>query len=156
VGNVTSRLWDDDEHLLEELAEALRSAGPVSERMRAGSEAAYTWRRVDEELALASIAYDSLLDTELLVRSAAGEAHRIVLFEAGSVSVEVERNGASLVGQVVPPERGEILLEGAGGRAVRVPIDELGCFCIDDLPPELVRFRCETPTAHLVTDWIRL
>jgi hypothetical protein len=140
--------------MLAELAEALESVAGGAARMRAAGEAAYTWHRVDEELEFASLAYDSLLDPDVVVRGA--QMHRTVLFEGASGSVELQRSGDTLVGQVIPPENGEISLVAASGQVTDAEVDELGCFHLEGVPAEPVKFRWRTATASLVTDWIRL
>jgi hypothetical protein len=153
---MTSRRWDDDERLLQDLAEALGTAGGLAEGIRQLGDGAFAWHGVDEELELASLVYDSSLDSTLVVRGEPAQAQRTVLFESSAVSVQVEKLGELLVGQVIPPDRGTISLVSAGGDVIEVDVDELGCFSIEALPVEPVRLRWRTPAASLVTDWVRL
>jgi hypothetical protein len=91
-----------------------------------------------------------------MVRGDTAEAQRTVLFEAAAVSVQVEKVGEVLVGQVVPGERGTIALVTAGGEVTEAEVDELGRFSLPALPAEPVRLRWRTPGTSLVTDWVRL
>ncbi len=153
---MTSPRWDDDDRILAELAEAITSVPAGSDRLRSVGEAAYAWHGVDDDFELAPLAYDSLLDPNLAVRGPGAPAHRTVVFEGGSASVELERSGSTLVGQVIPPEPGEITLVTASGQITGAEVDELGCFCLHTVPREPVKFRWRTATASVVTDWIRL
>ncbi|WP_328470610.1 hypothetical protein OHA21_05000 [Actinoplanes sp. NBC_00393] len=150
---MVSRPWDDDELLLRDLASALRGAAAGQERIATLGEGAFAWYGVDEELEFATLIHDSLLDEELTVR---GELHRTVMFACSSVTVQVERNAGLVVGQVVPAQEGEIGVLLAGGDATWLQTDELGCFSMPAVPPEAFRLRWRSPTADVVTDWIRL
>ena len=152
---MASQAWSDDERLLQELTAVLRAVEPLAAGLQRAGEAAFSWRTIDEELELASLVYDSVLAEEA-VRGPAAENYRMVLFEGRSVSVQVERNGDVVVGQVMPPGPGQLTLEGANGHRAEVDVDELGCFCLEQLPAEPIRLRWDSDSAHLVTAWMRL
>jgi hypothetical protein len=61
-----------------------------------------------------------------------------------------------VVGQIVPPGPGEIVIETPDGSTVRIEADDIGFFDFAGLPPGQVRLRCETPDGNLVTDWVCL
>ncbi|RZU54506.1 hypothetical protein EV385_6457 [Krasilnikovia cinnamomea] len=153
---MASQAWNDDELLLQDLAAALRTAQPLTPALQRAGEAAFAWRTIDEELELASLVFDSVLEPELAaVRGPDVENYRTVLFEGRSVSVQVERSGDVVVGQVMPPQPGKLSVEGANGHMASVDVDELGCFSLDELPAEPIRLRWEADATRLVTGWMR-
>ena len=143
--------WDDT-RLLAELREALRSAGPVPDRVLRSGEAAFTWRTVDEELEMALLSYDSRQDRELVVRSSAETSHLLV-YETAALQLQLEVSGASLVGQVVPPGPGTVTVRTASGATRSVTADDLGCFTLE-LPEGPVRLTCRTAAGSLTTGWL--
>ncbi|MEP7054752.1 MAG: hypothetical protein ABI912_05845 [Actinomycetota bacterium] len=145
----------DDEQLLAELRAALSDQDPVPGTVTAAARAAYAWRSIDAELA--ALCYDSLLDDKDLagVRSA-GDAARMLSFEADALSVEISIEGARIIGQLDPPQAGEIEVRHRGG-LILVPADELGRFACDSIQHGPVSLRCLTSSATpVVTDWIVL
>jgi hypothetical protein len=153
---MTARQWDDDERLLGDLAAATAPSAVLAGRVRQLGHGAFAWHGVDAELELASLVYDSSMDPTLVVRGDPAEAPRTVLFETAAVSVQVEKVGGGLVGQVVPAERGTVTLVTAGGEVADADVDELGRFSLAALPSEPVRLRWRTSAASLVTEWVRL
>jgi hypothetical protein len=152
---MTTQAWDDDA-MVRELAVAMRDVGDLTERVRAAGAAAWTWRGIDEELELASLAYDSLIDAGPAVRSGAGGVGRTVLFAGESAEVQVERDGDLLIGQVVPPAPGRLTAEDAQGRRTEAELDDIGCFSVAQPVGEPVRLRVTAGPVRLVTDWIRM
>jgi|1186.fasta_scaffold72552_2 hypothetical protein len=150
---MTTTPWDDDEGLLEELRAAVRQAGTPTPGMTAAAEAAFSWRTVDAELAV--LTEEAAAAETSLVR-ATSTAPRLLEFHTAQLSVELEQTESGLVGQLVPPGPGLVTLVGRGGELGRADADELGCFTLDSAPGELVRVRCDTPSAALVTEWFRL
>jgi hypothetical protein len=135
-----------DRVLLRHLRAVLGRVAPVPNGVVLGAKGLFTWRTVDAELA--AEAYDSLLDDDTaLARSVAGP--RIVTFEAGELTVEVEvddrPSGRRLVGQLVPAQPASLELRrpmAAPTGAISTAADELGRFLLP-LPAEvtLVRVR---------------
>lgn len=150
---MTTAPWDDDERLLAELRAAVQQAGAPTPGMAAGAEAAFAWRTVDAELAVLS--EEAAAAESALVRGTS-TAPRVLEFSAAELSVELERTGSGVVGQLVPPTPARVTLVGRGGELGRAEADELGCFVLDHPAGELVRVRCETPSAAVVTEWFRL
>ena len=143
--------WDDDDRLFEDLGAALRAAGPVPATL-AGGDAAYAWRTVAAELA--ALRYDSLLDRELLLRGSAPMSRSLV-FQGSTMSVDVELIDDALVGQLVPPTAGEVVLLGIAGELGRTRADELGSFTLAAPARGPIRLLCETSSGRLVTEWLR-
>ena len=149
--------WDDDDSLLEDLGAALRGVAPASGAMVAAGDAAYAWRTVDAELA--ALSYDSQRDGELLTRGGAvgaGIPTRSLVFEGRSLSVDIEITPETLLGQLLPPVLGQVVVITAEGEAGRAEVDDLGRFRLPPPPPGLIRLRCETPTGTLLTGWVQI
>ncbi|MGH4015199.1 MAG: hypothetical protein ACRDSL_15010 [Pseudonocardiaceae bacterium] len=149
-------LPDNDDQLLMELGEALRSAGPITDDDLSRARAVYSWRTVDDELALASLVYDSRVDERPLVRGESATGARTLVFEGEAVSVEVDATPDALRGRVVPPGRADVSLLTLGGPAGETTADDMGSFVLTAAPPGPVRLLCKTATTNLVTDWVRL
>ncbi|MCA2211380.1 hypothetical protein [Jidongwangia harbinensis] len=151
---MTTQGWDDDDAILREVATALREVEHVAGPVRAAGEAAYTWRGIDEELELASLAYDSLLDVGPAVRATAVDGGRTLLFTGPSASVQVEHDSGMVVGQLIPPGPGRLTVEGGDGYRAEWEVDEVGCFSFRPPAAEPVRLRVRADSVELVTDWI--
>jgi hypothetical protein len=149
---MTTQGWDDDDQLFDHLRAAVRHAGAPTPTMTAAGQAAFSWRTVDAELA--ALTYDSVAEDPALVRSTAA-APRTLVFEGAQLSVEVERTEEGLVGQLLPPTRGEVTLLGPDGELAHGSVDELGCFSFGPPPGGPVRLRCRTSAGVLLTDWVR-
>ncbi|GIE78774.1 hypothetical protein Aph02nite_47240 [Actinoplanes philippinensis] len=143
-----------DDMLVGELAAAMRESGHLTERVRAAG-AVWTWRGIDEELELAGLTYDSLIDAGASVRSGTA-GNRTVLFTGESAEVQVERDAEQLIGQLIPPGPGRLTAEGAQGPTAEAQIDEVGCFSVDVPVGEPFRLRVEAGPVRLRTDWIRM
>lgn len=149
---MTQPRWTDDDELLADLRDALGAGTPVSGREVDAAQAAWTWRTVDAELA--TLSYDSLLDDRVLVRGAVS-APRSLVFDAADLTVELEVTAGRVVGQLVPPGPGEVVLETESAQETPIATDEAGCFTLAPAPGALVRLRCTTPSTTVVTDWVR-
>jgi hypothetical protein len=150
---MTASGWDQDNNLLEELRTAVRQAGSPTPAMIAAGQVALSWATVDAELA--ALTHDSLLEEAVGVRGASSGTRDLV-FEGAEMSVELEQAPDCLIGQLVPPARGEVTLLHPGGELARTDVDELGRFRFDRPVTGLVRLRCSTPSGILLTDWMRL
>jgi hypothetical protein len=146
--------WDDDEVLFSDLAEAWREVSSLSARIAEQAEGALAWRTVDADLLLATLSFDSSLQSSGSSRDGE-DGHRVLVFHATPLAVELELQFDRVVGQIVPPGAGEITLESADGDSVRVEADDLGFFMLPRMPAGSVRLHCETPTSRLVTDWFQ-
>jgi hypothetical protein len=153
---MTTSLPDDDDQLLAELGAALRSAGPITDDDLARGRASFTWRTVDDDLALAELVYDSAIQERALVRDEVVPGGRTLVFEGETLSVEVDATAEVLTGRVVPPGRAELSLMTATGPASETTTDDMGWFTLPAPPSGPVRLLCRTATTRLVTDWIRL
>jgi hypothetical protein len=155
VSAVTPRLWEDDESLLAELGEALRGPRATSAAFAEAGRLAFAWRTIDEELALAALAYDSALDQELLLRAGARSSARVLVFDGPAMSVAIEVSGDEVAGHLSPPQAGRISVLTVRGPVGEVAADREGGFLFAR-PTGPVRLRCRTEAASMVTDWVRL
>ena len=145
-------LPEDDDLLAAELALVLRAHDPMPASVAESARGAFLWRTVDADLAVLTI--DSLLEATAGVR---GSGDRQLTFEAHDVSLEVDvvDGGRRVIGQVVPPQPGNVELEGAHVRS-SARADGLGQFTFSAWNgPVRLRFRPSSGGA-IVTDWITL
>ena len=81
---------------------------------------------------------------------------RVLIFTSSPLSLELEVLAGHVVGQIVPPGPGEILVEASDGATFQVDADDIGFFDLSGGPRGSVRLRCDTPTGRLITDWVCL
>jgi hypothetical protein len=81
---------------------------------------------------------------------------RVLIFTSSPLSLEVEVMAGHVVGQIVPPGPGEILVETNDGTTFQVEADDIGFFDLSGGPRGPIRLRCDTPTGRLITDWVCL
>lgn len=81
---------------------------------------------------------------------------RVLIFTSSPLSLELEVMAGHIVGQIVPPGPGEILVEASDGVTFQVDADDIGFFDLSGSPRGSVRLRCDTPTGRLITDWVCL
>jgi hypothetical protein len=151
-----SRRWRDDEELMAQVTEASRCSIPVPDQMLTAARAAFASRATDRNWVLAALSYDSVLDEDLALRGPEQDGRRVITFDAGPVSVEIELAGDRMVGQLVPPMEGDVEMMTAEGVAGRVAADSVGCFVLGRPSPGPVRFRCRLKTGVVLTDWVLL
>jgi len=78
------------------------------------------------------------------------------VFEGKQLSVELQLTENSVIGQILPPGAGELILLTPDAELARTEAEELGCFSFECTAAGPVRLRCRTSSAELVTDWFRL
>jgi hypothetical protein len=148
-------MWDD-EQLRALLKEAQQDGQEVPPDFIAAGKNAYAWWGVDAELA--QLSYDSERDHDLLagVRAEAASI-RALTFTAPHLTIELEVDDGSLLGQLVPTGEGTIEVQTRDGVIASIPVDEVGCFPISPIPPSPFRLRCRTTDgSSVVTGWITL
>jgi hypothetical protein len=163
----------DDEALLAQLRSALaagsatgadrrpdvredRAAGldaDTIERMYAAARAAFTWRTIDQELELLSIA-DESAQAPALVRGPEEPVSRTLEFTGRTVSIELEIGPQLIVGQIYPIQAGRLTLLTPEGAETELLADEVGCFTVARPACGPFRLRCTTAEAGVITDWI--
>jgi len=157
VSGVTVPWWSSDDQLVDKLDGALRAAESVPRDFVEAGKAAYAWHDIDAELA--ALTYDSALDTERVAAVTRAEPAplRSLTFAAAQLVIELEVTDDALLGQVVPPQPGELEVRLANGQVIVATIDEVGCFVIRPVPTGSFRLRCRTDAgASVLTDWIAL
>lgn len=133
----------NEEVLLTMLGKALDVADPVPSDVTDFAKAALGWRTIDAELA--AIAYDSSTEeTPAGVRNTS--TARMLSFEAGSWTLEIEYNAATgrFIGQIEPARGATVELHFAGG-ITTTGTDDLGRFTFDDVLPGPISLVCRTP-----------
>jgi hypothetical protein len=149
---VCSPEWTDDE-LLQELRGALQEE-PVAESVIRAAQAAFTWRTVDAELELLSLDAADELAAGALVRGGGPDVPRSFAFRGERLSVEIEVDGAGIVGQLTPPQPGRVTLVTAEGPQATAQADEIGCFTFPPPAPGPLRLDCQLGGGHFVTEWV--
>ncbi|MBM0123877.1 hypothetical protein [Pimelobacter simplex] len=153
----------NDDELMALLGEAVAEADAVSDRRRTAARAAFTWRSVDAELA--ELLHDSALDAGAAVRSGAGGGGepRTLSFGHSGLTLEVEVDGETLLGQVIgtgsaasAPQAASVLLERPEADAVSAEADAAGFFRLERVRPGTVRFVVEQGGWSLTTPWVTL
>jgi hypothetical protein len=151
--------WDemDDERLIAELGAAVAEESAVSDRRRAAARAAFTWRSVDAELA--ELLHDSALDPGAAVRSG-GDAPRTLTFARGAVTLEIEVDGDTLLGEVLDGDPGpgpaSVTLQRPDTAGRSTEADGSGFFRFDEVGPGPVRFVLSRGSWSITTPWATL
>ena len=144
----------NNDQLLVELREAMRTADEVPAGFIAAGKAAFAWRTVDAELA--ALADELRADEALAGTRAEHAAVRALSFHASDVTIELEVTADALLGQVVPPRPGHIEVQSPDGTRHAATVDETGWFAIRPLPTAMFRLHLRTATDNVITEWITL
>jgi hypothetical protein len=147
--------WDD-EQLQDALREALKASQAVPPVLVEMAKNAYAFYNIDAELA--QLTYDSSRDRDMTasVRSETAPI-RALSFTSPQLSIELEVTEHSLIGQIMPTGEGTIEAQTREGVTTAASIDEIGCFCLEPIPPSPFRLRCRPASgADVVTGWITL
>jgi len=158
-----ARLSDlDDEQLLAALREVLGASDPPPSWCVELAKDSFALRTIDAELA--ALTEDSALEGAALTRSAgvrAGSAPRFAVFDADSLSVEIEVTPGSragswqLVGRLTPPAAATVGVRQPPHDQSRVAADDLGRFMIDQVPAGPLSLAIEVEGRQpVVTEWI--
>jgi hypothetical protein len=153
---MASQWSSDDDQLLTALGDALRIAREVPRGFIEAGKAAIEWRQIDGELA--ALTYDSAFDTERVPAAVRAEPAqlRYLTFASAELTIELEVSGDALLGQIVPPQPGELEILALRGAARTTTIDGVGCFVIRPIPSGSFRLHCHLADTNVVTDWITL
>ena len=134
--------WND-EQLLGALRESLVASREVSPEAITAAQSAYAWRNFDTELA--QLIYDSSRDRELAAsRQSETASARALTFVSAQLTIELEASDGSLLGQVIPVQRGTVEVQASTGEVTTVALDELGCFTVRPIPAAPFRLHCRT------------
>ncbi|MBC2864617.1 hypothetical protein H1R13_06315 [Streptomyces mexicanus] len=141
----------EDGLLEEELRQAAAALDPVPQALRQLALDAYALYDLDARVA--ELTFDSLLDS-LPVRGA-GDVPRMLTFQVGELSVDVEVGGDGLMGQVLPPQPARIEVLSGPGPGASLTADELGRFTGAPPPVGPFALRLHTGGDVVVTEWLR-
>ncbi|GAA2214041.1 hypothetical protein GCM10009850_095050 [Nonomuraea monospora] len=153
-----SEAWDDHE-LLSRLRAAMRAADAVPREFLEAGKAAFAWRDLDLDVELAELTYDSAMHVEEEVAALRADSAvlRALTFAATRLTIELEITESALLGQVVPPQAGEVRVQGGSGSGGPLEIDDLGVFVIRGKPHGPFRLHCRTQTGlDVSTSWFTL
>jgi hypothetical protein len=148
---VNSRRWSDEE-LLRELGAALTEP-PTADEVTQAARAAFAWRTVDMDLEILALA-DSGLTAGALMRGTGPGAPRTFGFHGERLGVEIEIDETGIVGQLIPPQPGQVTLVRPTGPQAMTQADEVGCFSFPLPAPGPLRLDCTLGSDHFVTEWI--
>ena len=149
---------DTDDILIGQLRRIGDQADPPPPTVLEAARAAFLMRRIDAELA--ELVLDSDVDAgPVAVRAGQMDAVRMLSFESGTVSVEVQvtdvEGTRSLLG-LVSGASGPVEMETMAGRSSVQP-DSLGRFSIPAVPPGTVRLHLTADDGTAVTtSWVSL
>lgn len=152
-----SRVPDDtkDERLLEALRGALESAQAVPAWFTETGKRAFTWHNIDAELA--QLTHDSGKDRDALAVRSESASMRALTFTSAHLSVQIEVNGDSLLGEVIPGRAGILEIHTEAGPVTTTEVNEIGCFEVDSVPASPFRLRYHAPDGtDVMTGWIVL
>lgn len=138
--------------LLAELAAALVATGPVPAEVVAAAKTAYELRYLDEELAL--LAAPDTAPGSVSAPSQPLPIWRIVV-SSTAIRLELDLVSASLVGQLIPPTTGVLVVEWRGGSTRHAYINAAGRFVLDQIAVGDIRIRLATGAGEvLTTPWL--
>lgn len=146
----------DDAALLAQLLATLDEADPVPTLVTEAARAAFGLRRLDAELA--ELVRDSADDRAGLIAVRGAGSVRLISFETGPVTVELQvtEHGAErdLVAQVSGTDVAAAEVETPGRRHPTVRDDSV--LSVDGVPAGLLRLHLHTADGRdLVTSWVR-
>lgn len=146
-----------DDALVARLRRVAEQVDPVPELSSELARATFSLRDLDSELA--ALTHDSALATGELVRAAGRSDARLLSYEAGELTVELQVTSSGEARTVLGEVQGgtvERIAVHAGGGVVETVPDDLGRFRLDDLPAGPFRIRLETADGRAVTtSWVR-
>lgn len=144
----------NDDQLLVELRDALRTAEEVPAGFIAAGKAAFAWRTVDAELA--ALAEELRADEAFAGTRTERAGVRALSFHASDISIELEVTSDALLGQLVPPRPGQVEVQSQDGTRETATVDETGWFAIRPLPTAMFRLHLRTATDNVITEWVTL
>ena len=152
-GPEPDRVLSDDE-LLHVVGRVLDEDEPVPPGGIELAAGAFAWR--DMESKLAELLHDSLLE-EAVLRD--DTAVRLLVFQAGDLTLDVEHTPDQLVGALSPAARYHVELQhAAGAPGVSVLTDDAGMFAVPGPVRGTIRFVISDPDRQLsvLSRWVTL
>lgn len=144
-----------DADALDALEEELRQTAAVLDPLPAGllQVAMDAYALHDLDARIAELTFDSLVDA-VPVRGV-DDPPRMLTFQAGGFTVDVEVNGDGLLGQVLPAQPAQIEVLGGPGAVRPLTADGMGRFAGDTPPAGPFALRLRTGGEVIVTEWLR-
>ena len=150
-------MWhNSDDALMQELTEAVARERAVPEHVMQAAKDAFDWRRMDAELELLTLSFDSALTEAVGVRGPATDSPRMLVFDGEDLTIEIEVGADVLMGQVVPARSDLVTLECADGRVDEAHADDAGFFLLRRPTQGPIRLKWRHGEAGAVTGWISL
>jgi hypothetical protein len=146
----------DNEQLWAALKESLQAQQAVPPEFIEAAKNVYTWHNGDAELA--QLTYDSVCDqgTAPGFRSKTASI-RALTFTSAHLTIELEVNEDSLIGQVIPIRGGTVEVQARAGVIAVIPVDEVGSFPVRPIPGCSFRLRWwPGDGSDVLTGWITL
>jgi hypothetical protein len=144
--------WDEAQ-LLDALKAALQARQSVPPEFIQAGKNAYAWHNIDAELA--QLTYDSARDAAAASLRSEPASIRALTFTSTHLTIELEVRDDCLHGQVIPTRPGTIEVQGHSGTVGVSPVDDLGSFRIQPIPPSPFRLSCRIAGGTGVqTRWI--
>jgi hypothetical protein len=140
-----------DDELLAQLREAVAEADLVTDQQREAARAAFIWRTVDAELA--ELLHDSALESAA-VRG--DDSARTLSFASGPITLEVEVDGDSVIGQVVGATAESVVLQRSTADDRPLEVDPSGFFRLEGVAPGPIRFVVQAGDWTLTSPWVAL
>lgn len=160
--SVSSPRWTDDSELLAELRGALQEELVDDDVIRAAREA-FSWRTTDVEIEFLTLAADYSLEAGLGQGLRAGTGAQVrgdgtggpqaLVFHGERMTVQIEIDDAGIVGQLIPPQQGQITLVTPDGPQATTQADEVGCFSLPAPGSGPLRLDCQLGDYHFRTEW---
>lgn len=151
AGEPDEGLPEDEGVLEQELRQAAAILDPVPDHLLQWAVDAYALHDLDARVA--ELTFDSLVDA-VPVRGAT-DTPRMLTFQAGELTVDVELTGDGLMGQVLPPRSARIEVLGGPQPGAPLTADDLGRFLTDAPPAGPFALRLHTGGEVVVTEWLR-
>ena len=144
----------DEGRLMAALRAAIEARAAVPAAFVEAGKNAYTWHDIDAELA--RLAYDSRQDagTAAALRSEDASV-RALTFQSAQFAIEIEITDGSVFGQLIPSQPGTAEIQLGSGQVLTAPIDDIGCFTVNQVPDGPFRVRCQIGAQTEVrTGWV--
>lgn len=148
-----------DEELLRVVGSVLAEDEPLPLWAVDYATGSFVWRDVDGELA--ELLHDSVLEEAVVLRDE--NAVRLLVFQAGDITLDIEHGQDRLVGSVSPPGRYRVEVhhgdpDGGPAAAPTVLTDDAGMFEVEAEIRGAVRFVVSDPAGQvaILSPWITL
>ncbi|MCX4766638.1 hypothetical protein OG562_37825 [Streptomyces sp. NBC_01275] len=141
----------DHGRLEEELRLAAAILDPVPAELRQIAVEAYALHDLDARIA--ELTFDSLLDA-IPVRGAE-DPPRMLTFDTGGLTVDIEVSAQGLMGQLLPPQSASIEILHGPRAGAALTADDMGRFACDAPPAGPFALRLRTGGDVVVTEWLR-